>query len=324
MKRITLLYLFIACVTLMQAQNKALTFNQNGTFKIVQFTDIHFKPNDKSSADALNMIYETLESEQPDLVVFTGDIIGGKPASKSLDEVLGTVIDNDIPWAFVFGNHDAEYGMNKKEIMNKLSSMPNSYTENGDPNIYGVGNYVIEIFDKKNQRMQMVLYFLDSGSYSTVKGIDGYDWLSFSQIAWYRDMSEKYTSSNGGKPMPALAFFHIPLHEYTTMSLETDNIIGNKQEDEKVGELNSGMFTAMCESGDMVGVFVGHDHNNDYIGQYKGIALGYGRYSGGTNEYNDLGTNGCRVIEFKEGKRVMKTYIRLNGGEKLYNVEIKY
>lgn len=324
MKKITLLFLFIAFATLMQAQNKTLAFNERGTFKIVQFTDIHFKPNDKASADALNMIYETLESESPDLVVFTGDIIGGKPAKRALDEVLGAVVDNTIPWAFVFGNRDADYGMTRKEIMNYIQAMPYSYTEWGDPNLYGVGNYVIEIMDKKNQRLQMVFYFLDSGSYSTVKGIDGYDWLSFSQISWYRDQSANYTASNGNKPIPALAFFHIPLHEYSMMSIETQNIVGNKQEDEKVGELNSGMFTAMCESGDMVGVFVGNDHDNDYIGQYKGIALGYGRYSGGSNEYNDLGSNGCRIIEFKEGRREMTTYIRLAGGEKLYNVTIKY
>ena len=41
------------------------------------------------------------------------------------------------------------------------------------------------------------------------------------------------------------------------------------------------MFANMLECGDVMGVFAGHDHVNDYIATLYNIALGYGRASGG-------------------------------------------
>lgn len=45
-----------------------------------------------------------------------------------------------------------------------------------------------------------------------------------------------------------------------------------------------------------MGMFVGHDHNNDYAVAYKEVLLAYGRYTGGNTVYNDLASNGARVI----------------------------
>ena len=36
----------------------------------------------------------------------------------------------------------------------------------------------------------------------------------FDQIEWYRKQSKHFAEKNGGNPVPALAFFHIPLIEY--------------------------------------------------------------------------------------------------------------
>jgi hypothetical protein len=74
------------------------------------------------------------------------------------------------------------------------------------------------------------------------------------------------------------------------------------------------MFTAMKEAGDVMGMFVGHDHDNDYAVMWKGILLAYGRFTGGNTEYNHL-SNGARVIVMKEGARTFTTWIRLKGGE---------
>lgn len=32
--------------------------------------------------------------------------------------------------------------------------------------------------------------------------------------------------------------------------------------------------------GDMFAVFVGHDHSNDYVNEFEGMILGYGRKTG--------------------------------------------
>lgn len=52
-----------------------LQFGDDHTFKIVQFTDIHWmngEPEDQLSRQCMDTV---LDLEQPDLVVFTGDLI---------------------------------------------------------------------------------------------------------------------------------------------------------------------------------------------------------------------------------------------------------
>lgn len=316
------IFLLFSCTFLLQAQTKVLKFKENKNFKIVQFTDVHYQKLNKESAVALELIKEVLDAEKPDLVVFTGDVIWAKPVKEGLDDVFDLVAKSGIPWAYVFGNHDDEFGMSRQEMMDYVVEKPYCLAQSGDKSLKGVGNYILEVKRNDNDSIGTVLYFFDSGAYSRVKGIKGYDWLDFSQIEWYRKESTAYTKGNQGKPYPALAFFHIPLAEYPLMkAAKYDEVIGSKDEKECNGVLNSGMFTAMRQSGDVMGTFVGHDHDNDYIGEYYGLYLAYGRYSGGKTVYNNLGKNGCRVIELKQGQREFSTYIRLLGGEIIYPVK---
>jgi hypothetical protein len=322
----TMRYLIIAQLFLIslfiQSQNMPLKFNQNGNFKIIQFTDIHYQKNNPASAVAIELINEVLDTEKPDLVVFTGDIIYAKPVTEGLDDIFNPVIERKIPWAYIFGNHDDEHGMSRAELMDYAVNKPFCLAQAGDKSLKGVGNYILEVKSSHENKNSAILYFFDSGAYTPIKGLGTYDWFAFNQIEWYSNQSAAYTKENGGAPYPALAFFHIPLAEYPQMKAEKyDQLIGSKEEKECNGKLNTGMFAAMRQAGDVMGTFVGHDHDNDYIGNYHDIYLAYGRFSGGKTEYNNLGKNGCRVIELKEGKREFSTYIRLLGGEKLYPVE---
>lgn len=58
---------------------------------------------------------------------------------------------------------------------------------------------------------------------------------------------------------------------------------------------------------DVMGVFCGHDHDNDFIGMERGIALGYGRVSG-LDAYGDL-ERGARIIDLYEDQRRFDTWI---------------
>ena len=78
------------------------------------------------------------------------------------------------------------------------------------------------------------------------------------------------------------------------------HLIGTRREKVCSPVLNSGLFTAMRTAGDVMGIFVGHDHNNDYTVYWQGILLGYGRYSGGNTVYNNLRA-GARVIVMHKG-----------------------
>lgn len=61
-----------------------------------------------------------------------------------------------------------------------------------------------------------------------------------------------------------------------------------------------------------MGVFAGHDHDNDYLGINKGIVLGYGRVTG-ADAYGEL-TRGARIIELYEGKFRFDTWITTPSG----------
>ena len=134
-------------------------------------------------------------------------------------------------------------------------------------------------------------------------------------MAWYRTQSQAYTQAHDGKPLPALAFFHIPLPEFAQAAQTEGNVlIGRRLEKTCPPVLNSGMFCAMREGGDVMGVFCGHDHDNDYTTLYYDIVLGYGRFSGGNTEYNHL-HQGARVIVLHEGERTFDTWIRTRKGD---------
>jgi len=154
------------------------------------------------------------------------------------------------------------------------------------------------------------LWFIDSGAYSQKEdiGITGYDWIRPSQIAWYTTEAKRVQAENGGLVAPALAFFHIPIPEY---ELVTDKL-GDTQENVADAHVNSGMFTALVDAGDVRATFVGHDHTNDYCGKYYNIHLCYGG-GVGYGTYGKVGwARRSRVIEFRGNGTSVVTWKRLD------------
>ncbi len=293
-----------------QAQQPVLQYNANAKFKIVQFTDVHYIHEDPRSNIAIERINEVLDTEKPDLVMFTGDVIYGKPAEAGLRHVLKQVSDRKIPFAVTFGNHDDEQGLSGAQLYDIIKTIPYNLTSTV-AGISGVTNFILPVKSHDGSKDANILYCFDSHTYSKLKGIGGYDYIEFDQIHWYRDNSMKYTQQNNGIPIPSLAFFHIPLPEYNLAAAdETAILTGTRKEKACAPQLNTGMFTSMRELGDIMGTFVGHDHDNDYAVYYKGILLCYGRYTGGNTVYNNL-PNGARVIELTEGENGFTSWIRL-------------
>lgn len=296
------------------AQQPSLKFNKDGKFKIVQFTDVHYIYNNPKSAISIERINEVLDAEKPDLVLFTGDIIYGQPAEEGMRTVLDLASKRKIPFGVTFGNHDNEQGLSRAQLLDIIKSIPYNLTDSVE-GVSGASNYILPIKSSDGNKDATVLYCMDSHSYSQIKGVGGYDYIKFDQIQWYRENSAKYTKQNGGIPVPSLAFFHIALPEYNqAASDETAILIGTRKEKACAPQLNTGLFASMKEMGDIQGVFVGHDHDDDYAVYWKGILLAYGRYTGGDTVYNNL-TNGARVIEMTEGEKGFTTWIRLKDNE---------
>jgi hypothetical protein len=314
MKKTTATIFFVLAVSMLtfsvsKTGKPALKFNADGKFKIVQFTDIHFQYDSYRSDSALVLMKTVLKREKPDLVVLTGDVVCSKNTAKawlSLSEVL---IDAKVPWAVTLGNHDPEekYDTNKEEIMKTIVGLPYNLTERGPEDISGEGNYILEVKSSSSDKTEALFYFLDSHMGFHPKGdLGSYEWVAFDQIAWYREQSSAFTKKNGENPYPALAFFHIPLPEYKEV-IGKCTTVGIQQETVCSPDLNSGLYTAMLESKDVMGTFVGHDHDNNYIGYLRGICLAYGNVTG-RQCYGKIG-RGARVIELYEGERKFDTWI---------------
>ncbi|KOH44314.1 metallophosphoesterase family protein [Sunxiuqinia dokdonensis] len=320
-KRLSFTLLFFLTMTnLIQAQEINLKFRADQSFKIVQFTDAHIKANDPASKAAFATMAAVLDLEQPDLVVYTGDIVTGKPVEKGWNLATALCIERDIPFAVVFGNHDDEDGVSRAQLTELITRMPYSLLQPKVDGVNGYGNYVLEIKSAKSDGNAALLYCMDSNAYSTMEGIEGYGWFHIDQVNWYLEQSQ-IQQQRHGKILPALAFFHIPLPEYRqAYGNEKNPPIGVRFEDECAPEINTGMYAAMLHAGDVMGTFVGHDHVNDYMAYLNGIALTYGRFTGGKTTYGDL-PNGARVIVLKEGKRAFSSWIRLGNGDKLLPVE---
>ena len=321
-KALLLLLLAFTTIPTLNAQERELKFNKDRRFKIVQFTDVHWVYGNDASQEAATLMAEVLDAERPDLVVLTGDLVYAKPAGKALQKVLEPILKRGLRFAVTWGNHDDEHDMARAQLSHFIEDLPGNLSSTTE-GISGITNYILPIEASEGDYDAATLYIFDSHSYSNIKGVKGYGWIENDQIEWYKKSSKSFTAKNQGKPLPSLAFFHIPIPEYREAAASSGNfMVGTRKENVCSPEINTGLGAAMLECGDMMGVFVGHDHVNDYVTTWRGILLCYGRFTGGNTVYNNIpGGNGARIIELSEGERSFKTWIRLKDGKIINTVD---
>lgn len=298
------------CVPMSLFAQKQLAF-KDGKFKIVQFTDIHWDQKSPKCAQTVATIQSVLKAENPDVAMLTGDVVTANPGLEGWKSVIGIFEEAKIPFTVMMGNHDAEI-VPKDEIYGMLSKSPYFIGEKGPDDIQGAGNYVVPVYGSDGKKPAALLYCIDSNDYPTLKDYGTYDWIHFNQIDWYREQSMRYTKENGGKPLPALAFFHIPLLEYNEI-VGAETTLGQKEEGVASPNINTGFFASLVEMKDVMATFAGHDHDNDYIGMLYNVGLAFGRVSG-WDAYGDF-ERGGRIIELREGKFEFDSWIRTPSGK---------
>lgn len=306
MLSLLLLFSFTLCAA---AQQPALRFNE-GKFRIAQFTDLHIMPGSAKSAATFATVKSVLSSERPQLAVLSGDVVTYDPATEGWRQVIDLFNEAQVPFAVTMGNHDAEY-LTKDSIYTLLMQSPWFVGEKGPKEIGGLGNCLLPIQGKRGTTAALI-YLIDSNDYQPRQLLGHYDWVHFEQIAWYREQSRRYTEANGGQPLPAVGFFHIPLPEFEMVANHPERF-GNYLEGAVAAPyLNTGLFATMVQQRDVMGLFCGHDHDNDFIGLHKGMALAYGRVTG-NEAYGQL-KRGARMIELHEGSFHFDSWITTADG----------
>ena len=258
----------------------------------------------------------------------------------ALDIRLKPVTDRHIPFAVTFGNHDRQVGISNKDQFEKIyKALPGCVGEQAE-GIDGGGTYNIPILSSDGKRTAFNLYLFDSGT--DAKG-GGYEPFDPQIIDWYKKKRDELKAKNGDY-IPSLVFQHIPMFEHYNVLKrvgkrekgaipafrihkgehykidETKCVEGSVLlEPPSIPDINTGEFEALSEKDDVLGVYVGHDHKNSYVGKVGNIDVGFTQ-SAGFNVYGNGKQRGVRCFVLDENdprnyKTYTKTYEQLCDGK---------
>ena len=313
-----------------------LRFNSDHKFKIMQIADTQEIP--AVSPDTLSLINNALDREKPDLVIFTGDQIKGyskkfkkDPAiiESTIDILVEPIAKRNIPFMMTYGNHDAQCGVDNRGQY-KFYAKYDNFISGDLRNADDVGTADIQIYSSTEDKPVFELYIIDS--HGKAKDGAGYAPVDKKQIEWYVSRREQLKAENGDY-LPSLVFQHIPVpeffdvikkvpkgtkgavpaygaheNEYFVLNDETIAEGGFMLESPASPDVNTGEFETMSEKGDVLGIYVGHDHNNSFVVKYKGVDLGYTQ-GAGFNVYGPGENRGVRIFELDEtAPREYKTH----------------
>lgn len=333
MKKITALFLcvimLLSCISAAlaattPAEKAHLHFNENGTFRVLNFSDIQDDAN--LSNLTVQFIKKAVREYNPDVIVMTGDNIAGytclskKASEKAIRQFMDVFEEIGIPVAIVFGNHDDEgQALSKQEqmkIYNEYSVSISIDEADYYEDLSGVGTYYIPVYESETSNtVKFVLWMFDSGSDDKVEDVYNYDHVHADQIDWYKRESARINAENGGM-VYGLEFQHVVVKEiydafdkaekktsgaypylgkwYTLpVTAATGSFLGEAPCPSYGDE---GLFEAFKETGNVLATVAGHDHANAYVIPYQGIDI-ICTPTCGFSSYGNARSRGARVFD---------------------------
>ncbi|SPQ24250.1 ad05ba95-91f8-4216-adb7-db32bacf733c [Thermothielavioides terrestris] len=358
-----------------------LRFRPDGTFHITIFEDLDFGENawdawgPQQDINSVRVIETVLDAEPHiDLVVLNGDLITGENtflenSTHYVDQIVGPMLKRGLTWASTYGNHDNDFNISAAAILAREQLWPNARTTQmvPDPDA-GVSNYYLPVFAADCRRPpgrprggcppELLLWFFDSrGGFrfqqkdaATGQRVGQPNWVDARAVDWFRRTNAELVRAAGGRPIPSLAFVHIPTN--ASLALQEAGVDPHRQPgiDDDVplaqqaqgwcadgrndgscayGGQDGPFMQAVASTPGLVALFSGHDHGDTWCYKWdrllpgmtvkgSGVNLCFGQHSG----YGGYGSwiRGARqVVVSLEGLKDLKdlavdTYIRLESG----------
>ncbi len=303
-----------------------LRFSKDGSFKILYLSDIHAKGGyGVLLAPGKAHIKTLIDREKPNLIIMNGDtaqMCNDTAEMKTLmDSIVEYIEERKIPWAHVFGNHDDQLyshmtGVPTKEEQQAIYESYDYCISKDVKGLYGVGNFLLPVLGSTSDEIAFNVWCMDSNTYLTKEEMERHgvtyecDYIHQDQIDWYTGTSS-YLEDYYGRKIYGVMNFHVPLPEFLTAWKERANHPFTGQKNERVchSHINSGLFDAIRNQGDVKAVICGHDHNNDYAVDYRGVKLCYAGKIG-INGYYRADRLGARVVTVREADPAnIETYI---------------
>ena len=322
-----------------------LKFNTDGKFTILQVSDaqdMHIPR--KGMFKMLDKIYDKVN---PDLIVLTGDNILGnhiddapignrknvksksgilKRMKKALGYLLDPIEKREIPFAFIYGNHDDMNIISKKEQAEIYGEYKFCVPYNTDDESVECDTYNIPIYSSDGESMKYNIWMLDSAG-SDENGKPIYSRVQPETIEWYERKSRQLRFENNG-PVMSLMFQHIPVPQTKKLFIECDqnDKFAVKGRDGKFYKLDTtkasgyafeyaettsedfGQLDAIRRRGDVCALVSGHDHINCFTAELDGVNI---VQSPGASfrSYGNMVSRGVRVFELDESDTsTFKTY----------------
>jgi len=294
-------------LSILLAPSLSFQFNEKGEFTIVQFTDFHYCENTTLDVDIQQTQRKILEIVKPDLAVISGDGLCPNQAfyfdlfkkhgvaANCWKKMTDPFVEAKVPYAYTLGNHDGDGDMTNLDLIRLDQTNPYSL-KNKSPGITDSPTFYIPIFSKQVEgQLAANVWVLDTNRRDCNGTKETYGCIEENVLDWYdkesADMKAKY-----GEDVHHIAFYHVPIPEYIDI-FNSEDFYGETDEKVCCPTVNTGFFARAKKNGDITGMFVGHDHSNNFGGWLDGIELVYGQNSG-HGSYG--GARGARVIKLKE------------------------
>ncbi|PJM79102.1 metallophosphatase [Bifidobacterium scaligerum] len=257
---------------------------------------------------------------------------------------LSPIMQAGVPFAATYGNHDFQCGILAEEQDDLYREFPGCMNpkDSLEPGTFALP---IEASDGSG-RVAMAVIMVNSGDYAgkpeendvqypayvvNSRGLDladsdGYGTPTPEALEWLGTVQDELGARNGdGKPVPAIAFQHIPPQEFYDCLKEVPAWTPNAVEGarayaghcyvlnheicrpgSRLGEAigcadeNVGEVAALNAAGGYFALFCGHDHKNAFVGHAHGIDLGYAPTCGFECYGPKSRYRGIRLFEFHE------------------------